>query len=45
MTWLGYKRPLTADDLWDINTEDASNTIVPMFTKYWNDRAMKNFKR
>lgn len=39
MTWKGFRRPLESEDLWDINEEDSSKEIIPIFMKYW-DRAV-----
>lgn len=34
-TWVGYKRPLTEKDIYDINPDDASRELVPPFDKYF----------
>lgn len=39
LTWKGYKKPLEQTDLWDMNPEDSSKEIMPIFMKYW-DRAV-----
>jgi len=35
LAWKGYKKPLTTNDLWDLNPEDKSAALVPLFDKYW----------
>lgn len=35
VTWIGYKRPLTNDDIFDINPDDTSAELVPPFDKYF----------
>jgi hypothetical protein len=32
---LGYEKPLTEDDLWDINEEDKSGVLSDKFQKHW----------
>ncbi|XP_031616914.1 multidrug resistance-associated protein 1 isoform X6 [Contarinia nasturtii] len=39
LAWQGYRRPLEQKDLWDMNPEDSSKEIMPIFLKYW-DRAV-----
>lgn len=34
MSYLGWKRPLTVDDLWDLNPEDKTSHIAEIFEKY-----------
>ncbi|KAK0397409.1 hypothetical protein QR680_002116 [Steinernema hermaphroditum] len=36
----GYKRALTMDDLWSLNSRDSSFKLVPEFTKNW----LNNYK-
>uniref|UniRef100_A0A182J6S8 ABC-type glutathione-S-conjugate transporter n=1 Tax=Anopheles atroparvus TaxID=41427 RepID=A0A182J6S8_ANOAO len=33
--WKGFRKPLTMDDMYDINPQDASRELVPPFDKYW----------
>uniref|UniRef100_A0A1B0D0A2 ABC-type glutathione-S-conjugate transporter n=1 Tax=Phlebotomus papatasi TaxID=29031 RepID=A0A1B0D0A2_PHLPP len=42
MTWKGYRRPLEIDDMWDLNTDDRSRSLVPDFDKYWYQSVEKN---
>ena len=35
IAWTGVKRPLVAEDLWDLNPIIASRTVVPKFNRYW----------
>ena len=36
MIWLGYKRPLVDDDLFDINQEDKAENVSKKFLRFWN---------
>ncbi|XP_076819731.1 multidrug resistance-associated protein 1-like isoform X1 [Clavelina lepadiformis] len=36
MIWVGYKRPLVEDDLWDLNGEDKTARISRHFQHNWN---------
>lgn len=40
-TWIGFKRPLIEDDIYDINPQFASNELVPTFDKYFK-RSIEN---
>ena len=33
MAWTGWRRPLTEKDIFDINPENASSELVPLFDK------------
>ena len=35
LAWTGAKRPLAAEDLWDLHPVIASRTVVPRFNRYW----------
>lgn len=35
LAWKGYRNPLENKDLWDMNAEDSSKEIMPIFLKYW----------
>lgn len=39
--WKGWRRPLTEEDIFDINPENASAELVPEFDKNFNDRVDK----
>ncbi|XP_055308510.1 multidrug resistance-associated protein 1-like, partial [Sitodiplosis mosellana] len=39
LAWKGYRKPLEQSDLWDMNPEDSSKEVMPVFLKYW-DRAV-----
>lgn len=41
LAWKGYKRPLEQKDLWDMNPEDSSKEIMPIFLKYWDQAVAK----
>lgn len=45
MAWKGYRKPLEAEDLWDINPEDTSKQMVPRFDKYWKLNVEKNARK
>lgn len=35
ITWIGYRRPLTEADIFDINPENTSRELIPPFDKYF----------
>lgn len=37
----GYRNPLEHKDLWDMNVEDSSKEIMPLFMKHWNKSVAK----
>ncbi|XP_072401345.1 multidrug resistance-associated protein 1 isoform X11 [Diabrotica undecimpunctata] len=41
LAWKGFKKPLETKDLWDINVEDSSRELVPVFEKYWSQTLKK----
>lgn len=41
MTWKGYKKPLTSDDMWDNLPTNVSSELVPVFDKYWHESVIK----
>lgn len=41
LAWKGYRNPLENKDLWDMNEEDTSKEIMPVFNKYWNKSVAK----
>lgn len=45
MAWQGYRKPLDFNDLWELNDEDKSTTIVPKFNKYWEQELNKAGQR
>lgn len=44
-TWMGYRKPLTTDDMWDIRPEDTSRELIPEFDKYWLESVEKGKQR
>nr|XP_029719887.1 multidrug resistance-associated protein 1-like [Aedes albopictus] len=40
-TWRGFRNPLTTDDMYDINPQDAARELVPPFDKYWYESVEK----
>jgi ATP-binding cassette, subfamily C (CFTR/MRP), member 1 len=38
---IGWKRPITEKDIYDINPDDASRELVPPFDKYFNESVEK----
>ncbi|XP_049823783.1 multidrug resistance-associated protein 1 isoform X8 [Aethina tumida] len=36
LAWLGFKKPLEAEDLWDMNPQDSAKEVVQLFEKHWN---------
>ncbi|XP_049281513.1 multidrug resistance-associated protein 1-like isoform X2 [Anopheles funestus] len=43
--WKGFRKPLTVDDMYDINPQDASRELVPPFDKYWKISVEKGRKQ
>lgn len=41
-TWIGFKRPLTEDDVYDVNPQFTSNELVPIFDKNFERSIQKN---
>ncbi|VVC43741.1 Hypothetical protein CINCED_3A019450 [Cinara cedri] len=41
LAWTGYRRPLVTSDLWNMNYEDSSREVVPVFDKYWERSLIK----
>jgi len=41
LAWKGYRKPLEHSDLWDLNNEDKSKALVPLFDKYWTSSKEK----
>ncbi|KAH9495893.1 Multidrug resistance-associated protein 1 [Bulinus truncatus] len=35
LIFTGYKRPLTSDDLWQLNPRDTSDNVIARFTRSW----------
>ncbi|KAK9886060.1 hypothetical protein WA026_014842 [Henosepilachna vigintioctopunctata] len=35
LAWLGYKKPLVVEDLWDLKHEDSGAEVIPLFDKHW----------
>lgn len=44
-TWTGFRKPLTDDDMFDLNPEDTSRELVPPFDKYWYESVEKGRKK
>ncbi|XP_055636687.1 multidrug resistance-associated protein 1-like isoform X2 [Toxorhynchites rutilus septentrionalis] len=40
-TWRGFRKPLTDNDMYDLNPEDTSRELIPPFDKYWNESVEK----
>jgi ATP-binding cassette subfamily C (CFTR/MRP) protein 1 len=41
LAWLGYRNPLTPEDLWALNDVDKSKTVVPVFDHHWEKARRK----
>uniref|UniRef100_A0A1B6E9X5 ABC-type glutathione-S-conjugate transporter n=1 Tax=Clastoptera arizonana TaxID=38151 RepID=A0A1B6E9X5_9HEMI len=35
MTWKGFKKALTAEDLWSLRPQDTGSNIIRQFNKFW----------
>jgi ATP-binding cassette subfamily C (CFTR/MRP) protein 1 len=40
-TWTGWRQPLSEQQIYDINPDDASAELVPPFDKYFNESVEK----
>lgn len=43
--WMGYRTPLTTDNMWDIRPEDTSREMVPEFDKHWLESVEKGKRK
>lgn len=41
ITWIGFRRPLTESDIFDIHPENTSRELVPPFDKYFAESIEK----
>lgn len=41
LAWKGYRNPLVQEDLWEMNPEDTSKEVMPLFAKYWEQSVAK----
>eukprot|EP00102_Acyrthosiphon_pisum_P020986 XP_016658196.1 PREDICTED: multidrug resistance-associated protein 1 isoform X2 [Acyrthosiphon pisum] len=41
LAWTGYNRPLETKDLWNMNYDDSSREVVPIFDKHWERSLIK----
>ncbi|CAG9853670.1 unnamed protein product [Phyllotreta striolata] len=41
LAWKGFRKPLTTEDLWDMNIEDSSRELVPKFETAWKETLLK----
>ncbi|XP_073087926.1 multidrug resistance-associated protein 1-like isoform X2 [Manis javanica] len=42
---LGYKKPLEREDLFELNENDSSYTVCPVFEKQWRKEVLRNQER
>ena len=42
MVVTGYKKSLVREDLWHLNPEDRSQSVVPKFEIQWNKEVLKS---
>lgn len=42
LTWRGFRQPLDSPDMWDINPEDTSDQMIPIFDRHWKANVAKN---
>lgn len=45
VTWHGYRKPLTVEDMYDLMEEDSNETLTPPFDKYFQESVVKNRKK
>ena len=41
MIWIGYKRPIVSEDLWDLDRADKSGRVSRHFLHIWNQEKEK----
>ncbi|KAG5890605.1 hypothetical protein JTB14_005118 [Gonioctena quinquepunctata] len=41
LAWKGFRKPLETKDLWEMNPEDSSRELVPIFEKHWQNSLKK----
>ena len=41
LIWTGYKNPLETKDLWDLDENDKSRSVVPKYDRNW-EKALQN---
>lgn len=41
LAWKGFRKPLEAKDLWNMNPEDTAREVIPVFDKHWNETVRK----
>ncbi|XP_058820116.1 multidrug resistance-associated protein 1-like [Topomyia yanbarensis] len=44
-TWRGFRKPLTDEDMYDLNPDDTSREVVPPFDKYWYESIEKGRRK
>ena len=44
MIWKGWKAPLKADDLYDLNPVDSSSHIIPRWEENWENQRKRKSK-
>lgn len=45
VVYVGYKRPLTTDDMYLLNESLQVKTVEPKFTKYWEDTVERSRRK
>jgi len=45
MVWTGVRKAIDYEDLWDLNPQDKSRSVVPIFDKYWSRHWKKTISK
>lgn len=43
--WKGFRNPLTTDNMYDLNPENTSYELLPLFDKYWQENVEKQRRK
>lgn len=45
LVWKGYRKPLTQDNLWNLQYSNATSTIVSVWDKHWQKTFNKKARK
>lgn len=43
--WRGFRKPLTTDNMYDLNPENTSYELLPLFDRYWQENVEKKRRK
>uniref|UniRef100_A0A182IP70 ABC-type glutathione-S-conjugate transporter n=1 Tax=Anopheles atroparvus TaxID=41427 RepID=A0A182IP70_ANOAO len=44
LAWVGFRKPLEVEDLWNMRPEDSSKEVSPAFLAHWNKTLEKTYQ-